>query len=129
MKTFISPRYWFNMFPGGFSPLGSKVVLGLIVLSAVASAVFYFLSRKKKGSVYRKVYRKSYALFLFNAIFFAFIWFFNMETIPFFSSRFWFAVLAISDAIWFFFIVKEAMKIPERIEKHRQEQEYKKYIP
>ena len=54
MKTFLSPRYWVICSPEA-SPLGSKVVLGLIVLSAVASAVLFYRVKRRGAFTARSI--------------------------------------------------------------------------
>jgi O-antigen ligase len=58
-----------------------------------------------------------------------FVWFFMYETVPFFSARFWFIVWALVNFIWFYFIARAILQVPQKKEEYERLQQFKKYLP
>jgi len=127
MSNLLSLKFWLMSRPGPLLPVYNKILVIIILALAAAGAIFWFLS-KKRGA-YGKILAKLGALSLTNAAVGAIILFFTYETIPVLSSRFWFIVWGAEMAIWLFFVVREARKIPEKIKKIEEEKKYKKYLP
>lgn len=127
MQNLLSLNYWFNLRPEAFVPLAQKLFIGLIIALAIVAVLVLMI--KKKAGIYRGLLNRLYAFCSVNAIIGLIFIFFNYETVPFFSARFWIGLWAIIMVIWFLAILKNLKKIPLQKKQLKQAEELKKYIP
>ncbi len=127
MKNLITLSYWFNLRPEPLVPSAYKMLVGFLILLAVLAIVTAWL--KMKNSLYRGLLKRLYSFFLANTILGVIILFFNYETVPFFSARFWLGLWAILMIIWLACILKDLKSIPAKKKQIEHEKELKKYIP
>jgi hypothetical protein len=124
----LSLNFWFNFRPGPLLSIYSNILIIFVVLLVVFIFISNFIFKNKK-SLYYDVVEKIKLFSWLNAFFGMLLLFFNYEQVPFFSSRFWYAIWAISMFIWIINIFKHFKKIPERKRKMEEHKKYKKYIP
>lgn len=129
MGNFLTWNFWFGARPGAFIDSSFKIILGFAFLLIALSVVSGIIKKKRSKSLYSSFWSGLYAFFLTNAIISLLLVFFNYETVPFLSSRFWFALWAISMLVWLFFIYKIAIKVPAKRQQLEREKEFKRYIP
>lgn len=127
MKNLLTWDFWFTLRPESLIPATKKIFI--IILIAFALAAFLIALIKRKSGIYRGFLKSLYNFFLSNAIIGFILFFFNYETIPFFSARFWLAIWFITMLVWLFFIIKKLKKIPLSKEVDKKEQEIKRYLP
>lgn len=131
METLLSLAFWFNTRPPRLTPTSQYLLITFIIL-LVAAALFFYFKKRSKGknkNFYIKLWRDLYFFSLTNAVIGLLLLFFDSEKIPFFSSRFWYIVWGAVMVVWIYFIYKSARKIPQKIKKAEQEEQYKKYLP
>jgi hypothetical protein len=129
MGNFLTLSFWFSLRPGVFIGSTFKVIAGFVILLMVFALIAGFGKKKWSKSLYAVLWSNLYYFFLTNAVIGLVLIFFNYETVPFLSARFWFLLWAISLMIWLFFIYKVIVKIPQRKARLEKEKEFKKYIP
>ena len=127
MKNLLTLNYWFNLRPEAFLPLAQKCFSGAMIVLAIAAVIILIM--KKRAKIYRGFLKRLYAFCLINVIIGLILAFFNYETVPFFSARFWIGLWALIMLIWIIFILKSLKKIPARKKQLKEEAELKKYIP
>lgn len=129
MGNFLTWEFWFGVRPGAFIDSSFKIILGFIFLLIILSIISGIIKKKWSKSLYSSFWSSLYAFFLTNVIIGLLLAFFNYEMVPFLSSRFWFALWAVSILVWLFFIYKIAIKIPGKRQQLEKEKEFKRYIP
>lgn len=129
MGNFLTWDFWFGARPGVFIDFSFKIILGFTFLLIVLSVISGIIKKKRSKSLYLSLWSSLYVFFLTDAIIGLLLAFFNYEMVPFLSSRFWFALWAVSMLVWLFFIYKIAIKIPGKRQQLEKEKEFKKYIP
>lgn len=127
MNNLLTLKFWITSRPPKLLPLYQNILYAITAIFIIAS--FLFAQLKKKKGIYKKIYVKLFNFSITNSIIALFILFFNLETIPFFSARFWFILWLIEIIVWLVFIYKEFKKIPKKREEYKKEEEFKKYIP
>ena len=127
MNNLLTFKFWIASRPPKLLPLYQNILYAITAIFIIAS--FMFARLKKKKSVYQKIYAKLFDFSVANSIISLFILFFNLETIPFFSTRLWFILWLIEIVVWLVFIFKEFKKIPKKRDEYKKNEEYKKYIP
>ncbi|MFA5109659.1 MAG: hypothetical protein WC458_03910 [Patescibacteria group bacterium] len=127
MGNFLTLNYWFNLRPETLLPLAQKIFIGAIILAVVLAIIVAIL--KNRGGIYRGLLKRFYAFFVSNAVIGAIFFFFNYESIPFLSARFWLGLWAITMIVWLVSVLKGLQKIPGQKKQQEQEKELKKYLP
>ena len=127
MKNLLTWKFWFNLRPEPMQNLPKYIIAGIIILLILLAVTTAF--KKKRKGAYQKTLIKLYNFSATNAFLGLLIIFFNYETAPFFSSRFWFGLWVLGMIIWLIFIIKAAKKIPARIQELKKEAQFKKYLP
>lgn len=127
MKNLLTVDYWFNLAPEPFLPLAHKLFIAFII--ALAAAAFIIAIAKSKSGIYRGFFKRLYAFCLTNAVIGLILLFFDYESVPFFSARFWIALWGLTMIAWLIPILKSLKVIPRRKKEREQEQELKKYLP
>jgi len=127
MGNLLTFNYWVNLRPGNFTPIFQKYFIILISIFLL----FYIISLllKSKNKNFYIIWKKLSTLFITNFIIGLLLLFFNYEMVPFLSSRFWFLIWATTLIVWFYFIAKEFIKIPNIKQQLEKDKEFKKYIP
>lgn len=127
MSKFFSLTFWFNQHPGVLVPFW-KTTLVVIIFSSLILSISTFII-KKRNNFYANISEKIFNFFTLNFFISLFIFFFNQESIPMLSSRFWYIVWFIIVAIWAIYIIRYALKIPDKKRKFEKEKEFQKYLP
>lgn len=127
MKNLLTIDYWFNLAPETFVPLAQKLFIGFVILLAVAALAVAIA--KGRSSLYRGFFKRLYAFCLTNALIGLLLLFFNYESVPFLSARFWMGLWLLAMIGWMIPVVKGLMAIPHKKKEMEQEKEMKKYIP
>jgi len=127
MTNLLTWRFWFAIRPESLSSFAQNIFIGFLAILAILA--FFTALIKRRGGIYRGLYKKIYNLCLSNAIIGLLFLFFNYEMVPFFSARFWLALWAIEMIVWFIFILKKIKKIPQLKKQKDHEKELKKYLP
>ena len=127
MSNLFTWDYWFNLRPEALSPLAQNLFIGLIIILALL-ALNHGADQKSRRPLPRHL--KQFILFRsINAMIGLILLFFNYETVPFFSARFWLGLWVIIVIIWLFFLLKKFKAIPAKKKQLAAEQELKKYLP
>jgi hypothetical protein len=129
MKELLNYRYWFNSRPEPLWPNDDKIFMWLFGLIVALGIVSFFLKRQNGQNPYRKMWTSLFNLSWVNLLIGLILLFFSYELVPFLASRFWIIFWAIEAGIWIFFIVRDALKIPQLLAKLKEEKQYKQYIP
>jgi hypothetical protein len=129
MHKFISFSYWFAVFPGNISSLLNKLLAGTEIILILAAIFLFFFKKRAPKNIYRRIWRRLFNFFLANSIIGVFIWFFMYEAMPLLSSRFWLLAWIAGDLAWAVFIIREAVKLPEKQKEFEAELLFKKYLP
>ena len=127
MTNFLTLNYWFNLQPEALLPLAQKSLMWLVIILAAAALVIALI--KNTGGIYRGFLKRLYSFCLTNALIGLLLIFFNYETVPFFSARFWLGLWALIMLIWLIVILKKLKTIPVIKKQKEQEQALKKYLP
>ncbi|MFH1744783.1 MAG: hypothetical protein ABH881_01295 [bacterium] len=127
--NFLKLTYWFNGHPGPLVPSVRAIYVIIIIALAVLAVIFFILKNKDRKKAIARVWRKLSSFFSTNAAFALILLFFTDQAVPVLSSRVLFLILVAEMAVWFYFIIEDALKIPKMLEQQRKEAEYKKYIP
>ncbi len=127
MSKFFSFAFWFNQRPGALVSFW-KTILVVIIFSSLILSIFTFII-KKHNSFYANITEKIFNFFTLNFFISLFLFFFNQESIPMLSSRFWYIVWFIIMAIWAISIIRCALKLPDKKRKFEKEKEFQKYLP
>lgn len=128
MGNFFDLNFWFNLNPGRMTSFSQNALILFLVCLAILSAVSFLLKKRIKNISFR-FWERIFTFSSTNLIIGLILWFFNYETINFFSARFWYLLWLLGMATWLFFIIKYLKSIPERKKQIKEEKEYKKYIP
>lgn len=129
MGNFLTWNFWFNLRPGSFLGSSLKIILAFIILLIILTVVAGFGKRKWAKSLYANLWSGLYYWFLANAVIGLVLLFFNYEMVPFLSARFWLLIWALGFLVWLAFIIKLAVKIPQKKVQLEKEKEFRKYIP
>lgn len=127
MTNFLTLNYWFNLRPEPLMPFAQKGYIALIILLAVVALSIAIFN--KKTGIYRGFFKRLYNLALSNAVIGLILLFFNYETVPFLSARFWILFWIVIMFIWLICILKNLKNIPEQRRRQEEEKELKKYLP
>lgn len=127
MKNLLTLDYWFNLTPEAFIPLAQKAFIVLVV--ALAAAALLIAIIKSRSGIYRGFFKRLYAFCLANAIIGLLLLFFNYETVPFFSARFWLGLWALAMIVWIIPVLISLKAIPQKKREREQDENLKKYIP
>ncbi len=127
----ISWNFWFNMRTGQLMNVYEYTLIILIVLFLIFTSLFYLKKKniKRKKNQFLPAWRQLYYFSITNTVVGGLIWFFNYQTITFFSSRFWFMIWFLEMAIWLFFIIKLFKSLSKRIKVRKEKEQYSKYTP
>ena len=125
----LQPSFWFNLKPIPLLPIYDKVFTGLVVLLGLLLIASFFIKKAYRKNIYGKVLEEAYSFMLTNFGIGLILLFFNYESVPLLSARFWFILWAIEMGIWIYLIIRDVKKIPARKEQFEKEKEYQKYIP
>lgn len=128
MKNFLDLHFWFNMRPGSLSS-SALTILTITLVIFLAGAIVSNFPKFKKRNLYFKIWKNINIFCITNFIIGLFLLFFAYEALAMLSMRFLFVLWFLGIAVWFGFIVKDLIRIPEIREKMREEAEFKKYIP
>ncbi|OGF28538.1 hypothetical protein A2331_03180 [Candidatus Falkowbacteria bacterium RIFOXYB2_FULL_34_18] len=128
MSNFLTLNYWLNSRPGNMETKAFFVLVIFICTLAIFAFISHLIKNRKRG-LYYNIWQQLNSFCFVNFIIGLFLVFFAYELIPFLSSRILFLLWLIELLIWIVFIVRFALKIPQIIEKQKEENEYKKYIP
>lgn len=131
MNTLFSINFWFNTHPPKLTTPFFYILLAATIVFLAGVFIFYILSKQKgrHGYFILEIWRKILNFCITNTIIGLFWLFFNSESIPFFSSRFWYPIWAIIILVWIFYIYKSYKKIPEKKENAAKNENFKKYLP
>jgi amino acid transporter len=110
-------------------PIFQKVFFASLAALAAAAVILYFIKKRNEKNLYNNFWNSLYNFCLTNFIIGIIIYFFNFESAPFLSARFWFLIWGAEMVVWLFFIIRLFLKIPERKERLEKDKEFKKYIP
>lgn len=127
MKNLLTWQYWFSVNPAPLVSVGMLILVSLTAILLIAAFVLFFL--KRHSSFYRGIFKRLYNFSVANFLISLIILFFNYETIPFFSARFWIGLWVLSMLIWLYFILIKLKGIPAKKQAIAAEQEKKKYLP
>ena len=122
-------KYWFSARPEAMPDYIIELFVTIVAVLIALTVLFAILKFRSKKSIYNKIVRSFYNLFLTNAIVGIFLLFFSFEQIPFLSSRFWLIIWLITNLVWLVFIGKRFLVLPKIKTEREKEKEYKKYIP
>ena len=132
MSNLISVQFWFNLYPPKLTPLFYYLLISATVVFLVGTIIFAYLKNKKGESknFYLEGWRKLYEFCTTQTILGLLFIFFNSQSIPFFSARFWYPVWLVIIIVWLYHIYKFfRFKIPEKKKKAENEEKYNKYLP
>ena len=129
MSNLLSSSFWFKLRPGILLPASQKIFIGLLIALAVISIILFFVKKKNKKNLYTHFWESAYSFAIINFSIGLLLWFFNNETIPFLSARFWFLFWGVEMAVWAIFMIKNLTGIPKIREQIEKNKEFKKYIP
>ncbi|MFA5155722.1 MAG: hypothetical protein WC453_04840 [Patescibacteria group bacterium] len=127
MSNLISVHYWFDLSPEPLLPKAQMALIGLVVLLAILAIATLII--KRRGGLYRGFLNRLYSLWAINTIIGLILLFFNYETVPFFSARFWLGLWSLAMLFWLILVLKKLKAIPQQKKRLTQEQELKKYLP
>lgn len=121
--------FWFNLKPIPLLPIYDKAFTVLVVLLGLLLIASFFIKKAYRKNIYGKVLEEAYSFMLTNFGIGLILLFFNYESVPLLSARFWFILWAIEMGVWIYLIIRDVKKIPARKEQFEKEKEYQKYIP
>ena len=127
MSNLLTLNYWFNLAPEAYLPLAQKLFIAFII--ALAAAALLIAIAKSRGGIYRGFFKRLYVFCLANATIGLFLLFFNYETVPFLSARFWTGLWALIMIIWIIPVLRNLKTIPQKKKEREQEKNLKKYLP
>jgi len=126
--NFLTLTYWFSATPGNMAP-GAIKLFTLFLLGLFALAFIAYLRGKRKQDVYYKGWDQIFNFAAINLAIGLLLFFFFYESVPYLSLRFsallWFVIMI----YWAYTITHAFKEVPAKLEKRKQEKEYKKYIP
>ncbi|MFH1522829.1 MAG: hypothetical protein ABIE43_03350 [Patescibacteria group bacterium] len=128
MTNLLTLKYWFNLKPESLLSIYHNLFIYFVALLILLSFIFWFMKSRRKGQ-YNSFWRLLYTFSLINAFIGLGLLFFNYESIPFLSARFWLILWGMGILLWLAFIYKKLMNVLEAKEKLAEEKEYRKYIP
>jgi hypothetical protein len=127
MKNLLTLDYWFNLAPEPLTSTAQKMFVALIIGLALAALITALI--KGRGGLYRGFLKRLYAFCLANSAIGLLLLFFNYESAPFLSARFWLGLWIIAMVVWLIPILKSIAAIPKIKKEIAQEKELKKYLP
>jgi len=127
MKNLLTWDYWFNLAPEPFIPTAQKLFIVFVIALALAALLIAII--KNKGGIYRGFFKRLYAFCLANAVIGLLLLFFDYESVPFLSARFWLGLWGLTMIVWIIPILKSLRLIPQKKKEKERENELKKYIP
>ena len=127
MMNLLTFNYWFNLSPGSFI---KPAQIGLIIFLAIllVAGLVFSVGKKKKGD-YRFLMAKLQEFSFLNMFLGLLLFFFDQQSIRFFSARFWFLIWIIFMIFSLFKIAKNFKNMLERREERKKEKDFKKYLP
>lgn len=127
MSYFVNLNFWFNSRPAPFT-YGSKIAIGLFIITMAALFIFLRVGKKKKG--YNSKTWLSLADFaLTNIIIALAILFFSLELVPFLSAKFWVLLWLVEMISWLSIVFQRLKKSQLKKEAAEKEKNFKKYLP
>jgi len=129
MGNFLTWEFWFSLTPGVLTPTSLKALLIFIIVLIILTVITGLVKSRWSKSLYAGFWSNLYYFFLTNSILGLMLTFFNYETAPFLSSRFWFLLWGISLPVWLYFIGRIIVKTKQRRILLDKEKEFKKYVP
>jgi len=129
MTNWLTLKMWFSFYPGPLTKFWQNALLVVTVAflaSLVAAWRFY---NKNKKTLYAKLWLSGYNFALTGTIISALLLFFTYESVPFLSSRFWFALWFLGQGFWAYWILKRLKQIPKIKEQIAIKKEFNKYVP
>ena len=127
MKNLLTWDYWFNLAPVPFIPLAQKLFIIFIIALALAALLIAVI--KSHGGIYRGLFKRLYAFCLSNAAIGLLLLFFDYESVPFLSARFWLGLWGLIMIAWIIPILASLRLIPQQKREREKENDLKKYIP
>ncbi len=129
MSNLLTLKYWIALNPGSPAPIMVNGLIGLTALFFFIALLLGLTKKKFRKTLYFRTLEKIYLFGLANFFASLFLLFFVYESVPFFSSRFWFILWVGEMAVWLYFIAKFFMSLPEKRASLEREREFNKYIP
>jgi len=127
MTNLLTWRFWFALRPENLTLFAQKSFIAVLIIFVILA--FFMLLAKRRATIYRGLFKRLYTFFISNLVIGAFLFFFNYETVPFFSARFWLGLWGLTMLTWLIFILKKLKTIPLQRKQQEQEKELKKYLP
>lgn len=119
--------YWFNTRPELLSKIGVAV---LVVVGLACCYLIYLAKVKQKNKDYsRALWYRLENFAITNAVLSFLMALCYYQGIPFLSAKFWLLLWIIINVVYLNWLYRKFKKIPARLEKIKQEKEFKKYIP
>lgn len=132
LPVFLKISYWFNSFPGPFTPIVDRMILILmsaLFLAGIGVYVFRMLSKGLSKEAKRLLTR--YAELLFSAglsglILYVFSW----QQIPILSMRFFYVIWLAGFGFWTWSILRYQLKdLPKNRAAMAERMAYEKWLP
>jgi len=120
---------WLGLYPGPLTPLWQNVLLAITIIFLASIIVLWRFYKKNKRTLYAKLWLSGYNFALTGTIISALLLFFTYESVPFLSSRFWFALWFLGQGFWAYWILKRLKQIPKIKEQIAIKKEFNKYVP
>jgi len=129
MNNLLTFKYWFNFNPGNFLPVVERTLQIIIVILIILTLIFALMKSRLRKNIYVRLWQGLYYFSLTNAIIGSVLLFFNYETLPFLSARFWLLFWSVSMIIWLVYIYKLIISLAKKKIMLEKEKQLKKYIP
>lgn len=127
MSNLLTLNYWFNLAPEAFGSLAQKLFISLVI--ALAAVALLIAITKNRSGIYRGFFKRLYAFCLANAVIGLLLLFFDYESVPFLSARFWIGLWGLVMIAWIIPMLWNLKTIPRKKKEREQDQELKKYLP
>jgi hypothetical protein len=130
LQPLLNVSYWFDYYPSAFQGTAYWVVLGVSASAVVVGVLLAACARLVKDAGWRRVAVRTGKLLLTVGLLNLISFFFTQTYTPLLGSRFWFVLWLLIAIVWFWYIVRYALRVApkERAERAKQ-QEYLKYLP
>lgn len=127
MTNLLTFNYWFNLSPASFIKPVQIIFIIFLAILLILGIVFSFY-KNKKGSFRSSIVKLQEFSFL-NLFIGLLLFFFDRQSIMFFSARFWYLVWIAFMIFSLWKIIKNFKKMAGRREERAREREFKKYLP
>lgn len=130
-KLFSSSKYLFTPVPPPDSRMVLVVTIILLIMIGLGLGCWFYLGKlNRQFPLYENLRGKLTSLLVTCGSIGLLLMFFRWQAIPYLASRVLFFILIIIFAIWALFILLYIQRTFSReLEKFRQEERYKKYLP